>query len=377
MRGVTYHRGDHALLERLAAKPGSPRSLCCPEFVDHYYAGSPWCRLHLLLDHQGDVLGTLGLERMPFAVAGRRLTLGFGSNFVALRRGAGGLLLLKWLKTCDFGLMLGGSEDAHRLVRGHGWTRYANVRRFCLNRGYPSQRGEAWWKRLARIVLRHLEPETDVAERAERILRDGPPAVAAVEQRRFAEDLLPETSPFCVRFAPDVEYLDWRYRTGLPFVRYRLFRVLCDGRSAGYVVINEQPDRLFVAHCDGHDPWVLSRGVFAALAAVSREKGGRREVFLVASHRVMQAALRQFGFREIRRDCPLFVGGLGGVPPLPPDTGQWLVNFDWGDNGLRPPFLGRPAIGGAADRRTAIPGRRVFTWHRASAERPAARSRPC
>lgn len=75
--------------------------------------------------------------------------------------------------------------------------------------------------------------------------------------------MLPGHSPFTFRFAPRVEYLNWRYNLSLSFVRYRLFRILAGARSIGYII--------------------LASG-----------------------------------------------------------TSNWLINYDWSDNGFQAPFLDQP-----------------------------------
>ncbi len=346
---VKYQRGDVDLLKRLAAKLHPRHGLRYLEFVDYYYASSPWCDLWVSLDEGGEVLGAVGVERMNFAVGNREVVLGLGSNFTSMQPGAGGGLLLQWLTSCDFGLTFGGTEEAQRIYRGRNWTYYPDVRMFFVNRAYRAQPDESWWKRLARAVLRRLQPKVAVARRARRILRDGSPPVEVIEQRRFTEDMLPKQSPFAFRFCPGVDFLNWRYSTELPFVRYRLFRIVsaadCSGTATvGYVVLNELPGRLLVAQCDGEDPLLLIRGIFAALQAVAEGAPSGREVLLTCSHTVMQEGLQRFGFRASCSPRPFGIGGLRGGLDLPADTGQWLINFDWGDNGLRAPFLGRPSL---------------------------------
>jgi len=350
MRIITYQRGDRALLEDLARKLAGPQNLLYPAFVDHYYAGSPWCRLQVVLDVAGDIAGVLGVERMEFTASGLRLTLGFGSNFVAFQPGVGGLLYLRWLKECDFGLGFGATPDAERIYLGQGWVRFANIGRFHVNRAYQRRPGDAWWKNLARCVLRR-RPRADLAERARRVLRDGAPPVEVVEERRFTEDLLPRSSPFSFRLSPGVDYLNWRYNTELDFVRYQLFRVVSAGETAGYVVVNRLPERWIVAHCDGEDPLLLTEGIFAALAVSYPRHGYRPEVFLASAHPAMQEGFRRFGFRRLPGERPVYIGGRR-PPPVPEDTRGWLVGYDWGDTALRPPLLGCPAIGAAGDRPT-------------------------
>jgi hypothetical protein len=291
---------------------------------------------------------------MNFATPEGELQLGIGTNFAAFERAAGGLLFMQLIKSSDLGMMFGGSHDSHRIARGLHWTYFSSVRRFHLNRGYEFPLGEVWWKRLARTALR-LRPPVNVAETARRVLCGGSlPSVEVAEESRFTEDLLPQRPPFSLRFNPGVEYLNWRYHTELPFVRYRLFRILASGKTAGYVVINQRPQRMVVAQCDGEDPLLLTAGIFAAMMAMfwanrSPAKGlpakrFRGEVFLTSAHRVMQQAFRQAGFREDREAHPFFLGRTTGKTNVPQDTGDWLINFDWGDNGLRAPFLGSPSL---------------------------------
>jgi hypothetical protein len=344
LRVVKYQRGDHELLRQLAAELPPHHALRWPEFVDYYFTGSPRCQLRVVLSEHGQVLGVLGVERMDFATPDRKMTLGFASNYAAFQPGVGALLFLCSFRDCDFGLSFGASEDAYRIYRGRNWTCYHGVRRFHVNRAFQFRPGSApRWKQLVGHVLRHLLPKVDLVQRACRVLREDAAHVEVAEERRFSDDMLPKQSPFSFRFCPDLDHLNWRYNPELDFVRYRIFRILCSGQPAGYVVINEQPRRLLLAHCDGEDPLVLSQGILAAIAALLQGSRRRPEVFLTSSHTIMREVFRHFGLREIAGERPVFIGGRG-TPPMPQDTSRWLVNFDWGDNGLQPPFLGRPSI---------------------------------
>lgn len=64
-----------------------------------------------------------------------------------------------------------------------------------------------------------------------------------------------------------------------------------------------------------------------------------RTVFLACCHSEMEKIFRAFGFREQRGgDIPF---AFRTPPPhvdLSLGASHWLVNFDWGDNGVRPPF---------------------------------------
>ncbi len=314
MRILPFQRNDRHRLTRLCAGLGDHANLRFGDFVDHYYAGSEWCRLHMLLDDRDETLGLIGVERMPFATPEGPITLGFGTNYRAYQPGAGGVMLLHWLDQCDFGLVFGGNELTHRILKQQTWTWYPGIRQLRLDEA----------RRLRRVP-------------------DLPP-VQLREESEFTTDLLPTRSPFAFRLAPNCDYLNWRYGTALPFVRYRVFRILCDGRTAGYVVLNLKLDLLLVAQCDGDDPQTLTAGILEAIRTAAEGDRQRQPVSMVASHTPMIDALCRAGFRGHPDERPFIVSGRNGPPPIPADTGTWLVSLDWGDNGLRYPFLGQPHL---------------------------------
>ena len=286
------------------------------------------------------LIGILGLERMNFNVAGREHTFGFGSNFNAFQYGAGGVLFLHWMKRCDFGLVLGGSADTHRILKSQRWLYNTNVRYCRANRNWSPGLGASRLKRLAGTVLRMVQAKSQLAERARQLAVDGHRHVEAIEEQRFVPDLLPAGSPFRFRFSPGVDHMNWRYNTRLDFVRYRLFRIVDCGRTEGYVVINEKPTQLFVAQCDAADALTLVYGICAALSHVDN-RNNPRESLLTSSNPIMQQALREVGFR-LGQQVPMAIGGLRGRRLSEEDFNSWLVNYDWGDNGLRAPFIGQP-----------------------------------
>jgi hypothetical protein len=176
------------------------------------------------------------------------------------------------------------------------------------------------------------------------MLQRGGLNIEAVPETAVTADMLPDSSQFAFRFRPTLEHLAWRYDTTLSFVRYRIFRIVHNGNSTGYVILNEQPGRTIVAQCDATDRWILAQGIFAALNQACR--GGRSfcGVALTSSCEIMKPALEEFGFRRRPNLRPLAAGSLARTPEFGNYTGNWLVNFDWGDNGLRAPFLGQPQI---------------------------------
>jgi hypothetical protein len=63
------------------------------------------------------------------------------------------------------------------------------------------------------------------------------------------------------------------------------------------------------------------------------------EIRLASSNPVMQRIYIRFGFKACSPDRPFAIGSLQRSPHIETDTASWMVNFDWGDNGLRLPFL--------------------------------------
>ena len=194
------------------------------------------------------------------------------------------------------------------------------------------------------MAARKLRPTLRHA--AARIQSAAPAGLTVREEHAYTEDLLPCRSPFAFRLVPTAAYLGWRYATQLSFVRYRLFRILCKGCTAGYVILNDQPDRLLVAQCDGDDPVTLAHGIALSVAAAGCHDRRPREALLTSSHPAMQAVFERLGFRPSRQERPFALGSLRHRELLPAtDTSNWLINYDIADNGLRPPFLSaQPAL---------------------------------
>ena len=337
-RLVEYAPEHFNLLSRAAAKTAMSASLTHRPFVDYYYTTSQWCRLYLFLGDDGEVAGTLGADRMRFEYLAEPLTLSFGSNFFAFQQGAGGLLFMRWMMTDRYCAAFGGSPDTHVIIRNQGWTYYGGVKIFFLNRSYKTLGGDPLWRAGLKWGARALARPKSLKECAERMPADVRARLCVREETACSEEMLPRRSPFSLRFAPTTAYLNWRYSTGLSFVRYRVFRIMAGGESVGYVIINESPDRLIVAQCDAGDAATLACGVMLALVEVSQDDTQPREVLLTSSHPAMQRIYSDCGFRA-ERERPFAIGSRRGGAPIAPDTSEWLINYDWTDNGLRPPFM--------------------------------------
>jgi hypothetical protein len=306
-------------------------------FVDYYYTANPWCKLYLAMEN-GDVLATLGFERMGFEYGSKHLTVGFGTNFYSFRAGVGAVLFRQWLRSCDAGLEYGGSDDAHRLIRSQKWVYYSGVRQHFLNHPRTVYLADAFWRRAAKRVLRWWQWKP-IPRYAARL--PGQLAVSVREERDYAPDLLPARSPFGFRFAPAVDYLAWRYNTRLPFARYRLFRIVAGSVTIGYVIIQDSPAELIVAQCDGEDAEMLAYGVMLSILEAAKHDRTARTATLVCCHPGMRSIYRRTGFIPERADVPFALGPPQALVEVSHDTSSWNINFGWGDNGLLGPFPGQ------------------------------------
>ena len=311
-------------------------------FVDYYYATQDWCKLFLAVDKDDRVVGTIGVDRMGFESESGEMTLGFASNYYSFMPGVGAFLFMQRLNSCPLGLVFGGGEDTHRVIRSLGWTYYPEITSYHLNWSYPTSPGEPSWRKAAKGILRH-SCRKKIGSYASRLLAASRAEVSLHPERSFSDDLLPRKSPFAFRFAPSLAYLNWRYNTELSFVRYRLFRITARRTTVGYVVISEKPDCLIVAQCDGVDPETLAYGVISSIVEVGKQDRYPRTVMLTSSHSRMQEIYREFGFRAGKSGRRFAVGGYKRDVTLDPDTSRWLINYDWGDNGLHSPFLDQVA----------------------------------
>lgn len=338
MRIVKYSPEYFTALQR-AVVPRRPESaLLHQPFVDYYYASEKWCWLLVALDKRDEVIGTLGVDQMRFETAAGEMTLGFGSNYNSFLPGVGSFLFLRRLQECPLGLVFWSTADTQKLIKSLGWTYYHNIRRHYLNYTYPSFPKDPLWRKAAKNVLRRL-PRKMIGKFSARLSDIVPASVSVHPESSFSDDMLPDSSPFAFRFAPSLAYLEWRYNTDIKFVRYRLFRIVADRSTVGYVVINDMPDRIVVSQCDGVDPVTLAYGVLSSIVETGKRDRYPRTVMLTSSHALMGQLYREFGFRVGRTDECFAIGGYKQDVSLNPDTSSWLVNFDWGNNDLQTPFL--------------------------------------
>jgi len=333
-------------LQEMVSRVPASMNLAHRPFVDYYYATRCWCKLYVYLSDSGRVLGTLGRELLRFELDSREITIRMGSNWYSLQPGIGGQLtkFSAQANPGSYGMTLMASRKAVEVLLHYGWVPIRGVMGYLLNGPCSLYPGNSWWKGTANSIIRRLAG-MPIPSFASRIASGVRARITVCEELSYSQDLLPRVSPFRFRFAPTVEYLSWRYNLSLSFVRYRLFRILADGATTGYVILNESPQQMIVAQCDGEDATALAWGVLLAVLHVGANDHSPRTVFLSCCHREMRKVFEQFGFRpRLRGEIPF---GFRELPPqldLYSGTSNWLVNYDWSDNGLQAPFLDQPAV---------------------------------
>jgi hypothetical protein len=311
-------------------------------FVDYYYASHSQCKLYLFLSDHGTVLGTLGRELVRFEYRSEAITLRFGSNWYARIRGVGHQLstFSAQINPNSTGVMFIASKAAMQRLRKRGWIFIQGIKGYFLNGPCSLYPGHSWWRRRANSMIRAVAGKK-ISSYARRIPSNIIAGMTVREEASYSQDLLPARSPFAFRLAPTIEYLNWRYNLSLGFIKYRLFRIFTRGSSVGYVILSESPDQIIVAQCDGEDGEALAYGILLSILEIARDDGSPRTVFLASCHRGMCHIFESFGFRPRpgKGDLPFaFRTPPPGFDPSP-DTSNWLINYDWADNGLQPPFL--------------------------------------
>jgi len=340
---VQYTPERFGSLRETAAAIDPHASMTHRPFVDYYYATCPSCWLYLFLSEDGKVLATLGAELAPFQFNSRDVTIVVCSNWHSTRPGLGRALYKHGMSTVSDAVALEftATSITIQIIRHYGWVFLPGIRGYFLNNPYKIYPGDSWPRRVAKSMARRLTARR-IPSFASRIPSEAIEGISVREEYSYTEDLLPRRSPFVFRFAPDAEYLAWRYNTALSFVRYRLFRVVVRGTNFGYVVINESPGQLIVAQCDGEEAEALAYAVVLSILEVGRNDEKPRPVFLTSSHPVMQRVFERVGFRAQRGEVSFALNFTNHPMEMSPDTSNWLVNYDWGDNGLRAPFLDQP-----------------------------------
>lgn len=333
-------------LQEMVARVPRNMNLAHRPFVDYFYTSSDWCKLYVFLSDSGRVLGTLGRQMLLFEHKGREIAARIGSNWFSCAPGVGGELTkhAAMANPSTYPMTFMASREALQVLRHYRWVPIPGVAGYFLN-GCSLHPWNSLWKVAANSIVRRLAGRKTTSVTIH-IPLDAIAGIAVCEEYSYSSDLLPKESPFHFRLVPTVEFLNWRYNLSLSFVRYRLFRVIAGGATVGYVVINESPQQLIVAQCDGENAMLLAFGILMAIAEIGRKDRRPRTVFLSCCHSDMQRVFEAAGLRRwLRGNLPF---GFRTLPPeldLSSGISNWLVNYDWSDNGLQAPFLDQNGTG--------------------------------
>ncbi len=340
MKIIEYSPEHFRMLKTAAENFSLKTALVHKPFVDFYYFGNKWCKLYIALDNDR-IAAVLGIERLKFINEDREVFLGFGTNFHSVEHGAGGVLFMRWMKECQFSLVFGGTEDTHKILRQKKWRYFEGIKTFSLNRKYEIYSSDGIVKSAAKKML---NLKTGLMNSFKSNLNSFIPAeylnsLKIEEEKTFKDDMLVKKSAFKFRLSPDIEYIRWRYNPELKIVKYRIFRILYGGVSRGAIIINDNPDFIMQAYSDADDTNILSYAMIKCIAQIEGEKTKRREIILTLSNPDMKQIFKNFGFEESVKDGQFALGSIKAQNTIFPETTQWLINYDIGDNGLRVPFL--------------------------------------
>src|SRR5689334_15206897 len=130
MRLIEYKSEYFEQLRPFAERIRRGHSLGHRPFVDYYYTTSPWCRLYLFLGNDDTVLGTIGVDQLRFEWDRSEMRVAFGNNYFVFQSGIGGVLFMRWLQTCPYAAVFGGSADTHRIIQNQKWTYFKGVKTY-------------------------------------------------------------------------------------------------------------------------------------------------------------------------------------------------------------------------------------------------------
>ena len=292
------------------------------------------CRLFYFLAPNGDILATLGSEKISLRIAGELRTGAIMSNTYSLKPGTFSFLLMHWMRSIELGIMFPGNALLREMLdKQRRWRPILGLRTYYLNWGYPNLEGDSTVKRLLKPVARRLG-RIDASSFTSRIEKSGWHDYRIVEERDISDEMADRRGDFGFRLEETPNYLNWRFSTNLSHINYRIFRLLKAEATCGYVVVSEWPHRLVISHCDGDDPEELALGVLLAIAAVNNDTNRYRQVVLSSLDKKMCAVFDQYGFRPNPSDTPFYLANVNaGEIPADARPGDWLVNLDMGDAG--------------------------------------------
>ncbi|MCB1064313.1 MAG: hypothetical protein KDN20_15525 [Verrucomicrobiae bacterium] len=295
-------------------------------FVDWYYKDNPWSRLYLAIDND-KILGTLGVESIPFQVGERIEKVGFGSNFHVLNDGIGGLLFIRWIRANPNAMVIGGSDDTQRILKGQHWSNPTDLKILTYNAPASSASNQPKALQALKHAIRKWQRKPPLQQRINRLSAVFPPEVAIESITDFTLGNVNFRSAWQVRLAADPAYLNWRYpRDGA--VSYQRFAILSQGASQGYVILIDGPENIVVSLIDATSPEMAHTGTLLALAQVQGDR--KKPILLSFSDPILIERFCRSGFRLSSFNSPVWF-----QHPLEFPETSLAINYGLGDNDLR------------------------------------------
>ena len=332
MRIVEYTPNEFAALERAVAKMGRGRGLGIRGLVDHYYSCNPWGKLWLAIDeNKGEIVGTLGLDSIPFLIREQVVTMGFGSNFHTLVEGVGGLLFLRWIRSCRHHLTYNSSEQTRKITAAQNWKPLFGVVSLSYNSPLAFETGSTSPLKLAKHLAKRFLRKPPLSQIHPIAGRWSDSSITVEQFETWTPERLDFSSPFDFRVAPDLDYFRWRFDPEWPEFRYHLFSLQRDGVICGLVILHYCRDQVLVVHADGTDSRTIGEGILLALSKIE----GPPVYYLATSVPEVASLCESVGFRRNREESRLFFS-----PRFPIEQVRApLINFGLGDNDLRVEYL--------------------------------------
>jgi GNAT superfamily N-acetyltransferase len=232
---------------------------------------------------EGAIVGQVANTHVRLKVGGQVVRAVNQSDLVVLpshrRSGVARALMTASLEGVDGALNLWMSSTTEKILRTLGYVELPSISAFFHRPGEP----EAWERKDARVAI-------------ERVRRFGPQVDALWDEIGSALGLA------VVR---DATYLNWKF-ADQPHAGYELFEAHRGGQLCGYAIGRQcappEPPLAIVADL------IAAPGDGEALEALARFVRGhyrRRAILVATSMAEHQAALRQCGFEEQRREPPI------------------------------------------------------------------------
>ncbi|MFG0827915.1 hypothetical protein ACF8R6_05980 [Pseudomonas sp. CJQ_7] len=316
MKRVTANASHFDAIKNFGDRFDEHGNLQSLEFLKHYYFDNPYADLHIYLDDSDEIVGTMGIEEIPYRYKGEKGNFFFGSNWFAATALAGASTYRLWTernrRSC---LSFGGTDAAHNFFRGAKWTYFEGFQ----------------------ILVRSINSAAKLNSQAGTILSQ---LGRNIETSRHAQDdaISNFAKGFSGGFYSTAESLKYRYNSNLSYISYKWINIIEAGKIVGLAIFNCGPNEVVLSYCDGIDPVAVAGGVLKGFAQVLGDYSDLSDMKIrigSCSPEMIdvwkQANFKASAQRTFAMNKPII--GLTGPDSLSIDS--WNVALDVGDNCLR------------------------------------------